>query len=89
MSKQKMKLSFKTAERTRNFFSGIAFVFILLSSTGSFAQWSSPPGFGDDVNDEKPVAPLPIDSNILFLSSAAIALGFYLVRKNQKLIMKK
>lgn len=62
---------------TKNFSKLILFVFLIFSSL-TFAQTPPPPDFGDDVNDE-----LPIDSHLVVLFGFGVALGYFLLKKNE------
>ena len=63
---------------TSKTFSKIILFLFLSFSTLTFAQ----PGFDDDVDDEPTAA---IDSGIVVLFFTGIALGFYLLKKNEKI----
>lgn len=62
---------------TKKFSKLILFAFLIFSSL-TFAQTPPPPDFGDDVNDE-----LPIDSHLVVLFGFGVALGYYLLKKNE------
>ena len=55
----------------------ILFLFLIFSG---FVFSQPPPPFGDDVDDE---TVLPIDSNIVVLCVLGVALGYYVIKKNQ------
>lgn len=68
-------------------------LFLIFSGT-AYSQGSTPPpppggtpGFGDDVNDE---TGLPIDSHLIVLCAGGVALGYFVIKKNElvKLIRK-
>ena len=80
MHKNYLKSLTNSTRAISKMFSKVILFLFLSFSTLTFAQ---PPGFDDDVDDETPVT--PIDSDIVLLFSAGIILGFYLLKKNQKI----
>lgn len=79
MHENHIKSLINSTRATSKMFSKVILFLFLSFSTLTFAQ----PGFDDDVDDETPVT--PIDSGIVLLFSAGIILGFYLLKKNQKI----
>lgn len=59
-------------------FSKLILFFLLMTSTLTFSQNPPPPDFGDDVNDQ-----LPIDSHLVVLFGFGVALGYFLLKKNE------
>lgn len=69
----------KKTGRSSKMFSKVILVLFLSSSTMTFAEI----GFGDDVDDEAPAA--SIDSGLVLLTSLGLALGIYMLKKNEAL----
>lgn len=79
MQKKSPKNYACSVAKTSKAFSKLILFLFLSFSTLTFAQ----PGFDDDVDDEAPVA--AIDSGVVLLFVTGIALGYYLLKKNEKI----
>ena len=72
----------KKTGRSSKMFSKVILVLFLSSSTMTFAQI----GFDDDVNDQVEETPAAsIDSGLVLLTSLGLALGIYMLKKNEAL----